>query len=294
MLEKVITMVLFDGTVSGIIEYTLDNWNGVCYRIPRSKLIEANRLEIVDQQGIYILIGEDELTGKEIIYIGKSTGLKQRINNHDRNKPFWNELIAFISKDNDINIGFLEGILLEKAKSINIESDKYIFDNTQTPIQHELNRGEKIKTQRFKEKIILVMNALKYKIFDDTYIHNTVGQISDDHNVVEETPRGTKFYLKSTRNDLYYGEGILTDEGFLVLKGSRLKPEFSEAISPSLMARFIAERNSEDIVDFTYVRNHLFKSPSMAGTVITGSNCNGRASWKTEDGRTLGELTQGL
>ena len=31
MIEQVITMVLRDGTSSGIVECALDNWDGLCY-----------------------------------------------------------------------------------------------------------------------------------------------------------------------------------------------------------------------------------------------------------------------
>lgn len=41
MNQNVVTMILKNGTATGIIQCNLDEWIGVSYKIPRSKMIEA-------------------------------------------------------------------------------------------------------------------------------------------------------------------------------------------------------------------------------------------------------------
>ena len=55
--EKVIYMILKDGTGSGIIECKMGLNNLICYRIPRTRLKEATKLTGINNNGIYIFIG---------------------------------------------------------------------------------------------------------------------------------------------------------------------------------------------------------------------------------------------
>lgn len=47
----------------------------------------------------------------------------------------------------------------------------------------------------------------------------------------------------------------------------------------------------EDCSDsYRLVQNYVFDSPSMAASVLLARSANGLNEWKTEDGRTLGEV----
>jgi hypothetical protein len=282
MIEQVITMVLRDGTSSGIVECALDNWDGLCYKIPRTRLKEASSLHGIKNNGIYILFGEDGLTGNDIAYIGKSTNVLSRLDEHKRKKDFWSEALIFVTENNNINpahIAFLEYDLCKLAKEINKETNRYIVVNDQQPKDPNLSTAEKIKAKRFEEKVIVMISALKYRVFDKFY--ETKEITIDNENIL---------YLKLGGE--IYGKGIVTDEGFLVLKGTKIKSEYSDKIPSSLMKRFIAERSSKDIENNIYTNDHLFKSPSMAGLVITGRSCSGRAEWKNKDGKSLKKIEE--
>lgn len=279
MVEQVITMILKDGTSTGILECTLDNWDGLCYKIPRTRLKEATLLNGIKNNGIYILFGEDEKTGNEVAYIGKSTNVLNRIDEHKRKKDFWNEALVFVTGSNNINpahIAFLEYELCKLAKEINAETKKYVIINDQKPKDPNLNAAENIKAKRFKEKVIIITSTLKYKLFDMPYSNNE--KIDDTKNIL----------LLKYGNEIY-GKAIMTDEGFVVLKGSKLRKEYSDKIPTSLLKRFLIERNSMDIENNIYINDHLFKSPSMAGLVIIGRSCNGRLEWKDKAGKSIKE-----
>ena len=51
--EQVLTMILKDGTSTGIIECGLDEWYGISYKIPRNKLKNASKLKYINNTGVY-------------------------------------------------------------------------------------------------------------------------------------------------------------------------------------------------------------------------------------------------
>ena len=99
--------------------------------------------------------------------------------------------------------------------------------------------------------------------------------------------------LHLTNNGIEYAKGMLTDEGFVVLKGSKVKEGVFESLSPSLNGFFEKERSSTDLVDNVYINDHLFSSPSMAAIAILGRNANGYTEWKNKDNVSLKKIIGG-
>ena len=100
------------------------------------------------------------------------------------------------------------------------------------------------------------------------------------------------FYCKSAGID---GRGLYTPEGFVVLKGSVGRKANVQSIEGTSAERFRAHliatgvmRVAGDSVIFD--KDHLFGSPSMAGTALLGRSANGWTTWKAKDGRTLHDV----
>ena len=60
--SKSINMFLIDGSPTGRIKCTMQNWTGVAYKVPRNLISECyksggNITEHLKQSGIYFLIG---------------------------------------------------------------------------------------------------------------------------------------------------------------------------------------------------------------------------------------------
>ena len=98
----------------------------------------------------------------------------------------------------------------------------------------------------------------------------------------------TIFYLKN--NNYKYARGVISDNGFTILKGSEIKPGKYDSLSAELLSFFERERASEDIVNGKFIRDHECSSSSMAAVLILGRNSNGRKEWKTEDGTNLEDV----
>ena len=208
MNQNVITMILKNGTTTGIVQSNLDEWIGVSYRIPRTKLKEAKELKGIDNTGVYILFGTDEDTGKNRAYIGEAEDIYKRLIQHNKSKEFWRECTIFVSQDNSLNkahIKFIENELYLKANQVG----RYVIENDTKPTKTTLDGADEIRAIKFYEKIKMLTSIYGYPIFDDI--------------VSKEKIEEQKNILYLTNNKITYAKGIMTDEGFVILKGSKIK-----------------------------------------------------------------------
>lgn len=275
MNQNVVTMILKNGTTTGIIQGNLDEWIGVSYKIPRNKMKEAKELKGINNTGVYILLGVDEYTGENRAYIGEAEDIYVRLLQHNKDKEFWSECIVFVSQDNSLNkahIKFIENELYIKAKNVN----RYLIENSSIPTKSTLGSADEIKAIKFLEKVMLLTSMYGYNMFNEILSKENR---EDNNNLL---------YL--TNNNIEYAQGILTDEGFVILKGSKIKKEIAKSLSPSLIKYAERERNSKDIKDNVFINDHLCSTPSMAAVIILGRNSNGYSEWKNKDGVKLKDL----
>lgn len=98
---------------------------------------------------------------------------------------------------------------------------------------------------------------------------------------------GDKFFL-----DLrgIHAEGIVTENGFRVFKGSEVRNWQASFLAQALID--LRHQCFEDgtIVDWHLTRDMDFNSASTACTFLFGSNGSGPASWKNADGITMLKL----
>lgn len=119
---KIINMLLYDGSLSGVIRIEDSNWNaGELFSAPResvSKLIDTGAC---NRYGVYLLLSQER------VYVGQSSDLARRISQHIAGKDWWESVIILTTKDDTLNrsdIDYLEYFLIEKASSIqNLDSD---------------------------------------------------------------------------------------------------------------------------------------------------------------------------
>jgi hypothetical protein len=88
------------------------------------------------------------------------------------------------------------------------------------------------------------------------------------------------------------GRGLVTQEGFVVLKGSigrkQIMPstigKSNEPFRVKLLDAGVMREKGDTVI---FEKDHLFRSPSMAATALMGETANGWLEWKTEEGLTL-------
>lgn len=278
MFGKTIKIFLIDGEPNGRLTCELSNWTGKAFRIPRNKIkISADRSEL-ENTGIYILFGKSTDNNKDLAYIGEGEEIYKRITQHISGKDFWNEVIVFISKDDNLNkahIKYLENRLYETAKKVN----RYDLVNSNIPTKPSISESDRAEMEEFAENIKLLTNTLGYKIFEEL-IH--------ENQTFEEQEKNT-FYIRATRGA--NAKGQITNEGFVVLKGSEIADTVTTSLNQSIInfrQRLIDEQkiiNTHNKLVFT--EDYLFSSPSTAAAIVMGRSANGLTEWKLSDGRIL-------
>ena len=269
-----ITLYLIDGDANGRIMCELSNWSGKAYKIPRNLIKKAEDRDDLNNTGVYILFGKDD-SENNIAYIGEAENIKQRLLQHLTQKEFWNEVIVFISKDNNLNkahIKYIEGRLYEIAS----ETDRYKLENSTKPTKSSISEPDQAEMEEFIDNLRLLVNTLGHKIFDSI----AKNDFSDNETIFEIN--------KQNR----IAKGKPTSEGFVVLKDSEIANSLGAVNSTIIELRkklvsegIIAEENNQAFV----TKDYVFSSPSLAATIVLGISANGRKEWK-HNGRSLKDL----
>jgi hypothetical protein len=95
------------------------------------------------------------------IYIGQADVVKNRIEQHVRNKDFWDKAIVFTSKK-DLNSRWLEHALIKKA----LEANRSILDNETEPQEPPISESDKANMKVFLKEIYQTLPLVGMNIFE--------------------------------------------------------------------------------------------------------------------------------
>jgi len=244
--------------------------------VPRSLLPEFLKMPESDQVALYFLFGEAEDGADPKVYIGQTGDLRARLAKHNKEKEFWERALILISRTNSLtqtHALFLEWCCLQAAR----KAGRYRDENG--------NSGSKPHTPAPLEADCLEIYAtghtllatLGYPLFDPVA------------KPASATTPDEFFYCKATSVN---ARGMYTEEGFVVLKGSVGRGMRGQSIAGTLAGRErqrLIESGALGTEGETLIfqRDQLFRSPSLAASVILARSSNGWIEWKTQDGRTL-------
>ena len=241
--------------------------------IPRVKLDDALKRPELEQPGIYFLLGEKDEVGKPRVYIGESEVLSTRLNEHNRNKDFWNQAICFVSEKNNLNkahIKYLENHACGQAKLIN----KCTLENSNTPTKSSLTDQDRDFVLRFFVELKIIIATLGHPIFEQT--------------------KRTKKNIYFCKGENVSAEGEYTEEGFVINKESKSKIKETVSI-PHHLKSFRANLVEKGILKeqngvYVFQEEFTFSSPSTAASVVLARSVNGWTAWKDKDSKTLDEV----
>jgi len=277
---KKITLFLIDGLPEGRQSCELSNWTGKALKIPKIMIKESVDRTELQNPGVYLLFGKSiDHENKDMVYIGESEVLYDRLKQHVSQKEFWNEAVAIFSKDENMNkahIKYLEHRMYELAK----DSNRYMIDNFNSPTQSSISEPDKAEMEEFLDNIKLIINTMGYKVFSTINNELTIGKT--EHYLIKAA-RGAD------------AKGSPTPEGFVVFKGSIIAtetvpsmPSWIENIRQQIIEDgTITTDKGENLVFST---EYLFNSPSAAAAVIMGRSANGLKEWKNLNGICLAEV----
>ena len=275
---KTIELFLVNGTADSLITAELSNWNGKALKIPRIEVASCNRDDIA-QAGVYFLFCKED-DGSDSVYIGEAENVKERLVQHlrdyqaEKEKFHWNTAVIFVGIDlNKALIRYLENRFVEIARSCK----RYLVLTKNTYRNTVMKESQIAVMEEFVDNVKVLINALGYKVLDPL--------LQAGSSVVAEEEM---LYITVGNAS---AQGMVTPEGFVVLKGTAINEKTSakslNAGMKKLRDRIFAEGKVDNLVT---TEDILFSSSSAAADFVLGYSASGPRTWKTKDGRTLKEI----
>jgi len=162
------------------------NWTGVGLEISREAWDKYKNRAEFSEAGIYILAGYDEAEDLPTIYVGQGDGVKKRIDDHYKNKMFWNKVLVFVSSNGGLNrahITWLEWALIQEAQNAN----RCKLDNSNTPAEPILTESEKADTKEFLNEILSILPLVEMRVFEKAEKIDVVPGIPSSEKIVQDT-----------------------------------------------------------------------------------------------------------
>ena len=129
-----------DGTLDGLLTVQDSKWqNGQLFSCPRDNVAKLLENESTRSFGVYLLLSRKQ------VYVGQSTDLRQRIEQHIIGKEWWERVIMLTTTDDSFDhtsIDYIESVLIEKS----ITAGTLDSENK--------NKGNKPKVDPFKKAVL--------------------------------------------------------------------------------------------------------------------------------------------
>ena len=273
-----------DGSPFGIRQCEIFNRTIHALAVSRGRLGELKAWDEASRPGVYFLLGKTE-DGISKVYIGEAQNVFDRISQQVRDKDFWNEVILFVNKDENMHPKYLEARLINEAKGV----ARYILENGKEQNVPMLSRADRVAMEEIIPDIRLIVGVLGHLIFEPLNSPPRTPVSTVDQ--VIPSIIGLEF---SFSGPSYDAKGKVTDEGFLILKGSTAAPKFTvgnpgyDKIRQKLLEEGVL-RTDASIDRLTFTTDYSANSSSQAAAIIAGGNRSGPGSW-VSGGKTLGQL----
>lgn len=166
-----IRIFLPDGDPEGVRVFDRMNWTGVAVAFPRSMWSDARQRPELHRPGVYILVGYPEEDAEvptvdvPTVYVGQGDGVRNRIDDHIKNKDFWSWGIAFVSTSGGLNrahVTWLEYALVKRATDVN----QCHLDNGNQPQEPAMTEAERADTEGFLREILQILPLAGLRAFE--------------------------------------------------------------------------------------------------------------------------------
>ena len=289
MFGKSIRIYLSDGSPSGLRHVEIANWSGQAIACPRSRFSELKKWSESQRPGVYFLLEKHSTDDKNAVYIGESENVFKRLTDKDKKKDFWNEVILFTSKDENLTKSHIK-YLESRLTKITIESDRYSAENSNNPTESTLPRADKDAMEEFIHNAKMILGTLGHKLLEPINSSSSDEIIPDSDSLI-----GHRLYFKVNGHS---AEGKQSDEGFLLIKGSEISLQTTASIPGKikLMRQKLIEDKTliEQSDKLVLMKDIVLSSSSYAGALVAGTSRSGPQSWKNSKGITLKNLEESL
>jgi len=278
-----LTIFVADGDPDGLQIVERTNWNGKAVVFPRATYADVRQRDEFSQTGVYLLLGPDEDSDRDMLYVGEGDLVRDRFNQHIVNKDFWTRAVFFVAGPGQLNkahVKYLEHRLVDlgnRAKRVKLE-------NGNAPSAPKLSESDRAAMDVFLGNMLGILPVLGVNAFEQS----SAAAIA--------TPSNPLLYCESSKGK---GTGKDTPQGFVVLEGSLASltevPSMSKHLPHISKLRKMLVENGVFVEDGKFYRmtqDYTFSSPSQATDVLFGTSTNGREAWRDASGRTLKEIQE--
>jgi len=278
MQPATIKLFLTDGEPTGIRTAEISNWTGKAIAGPRSQLSEVRKRDELVSPGVYLLTGVDPETDQATLYIGEAESVNKRLKQHDRGEKEWSQVVAFISKDDNLtksHIRHLENELIQRARHA---KQALVINNATSG--SSLPESDQAEMNVFLDKMLQLLPILGVDAFKT---------VKARASKAEESTQDLYCDIKGLR-----ATGQLSDNGFIVFEGSQAVKEDRKSSTRIKAKREQYLENGlliENESHLVFAQDFEFTSPSAAAAIIRGGNSSGPSNWKNMAGLSLKDMT---
>lgn len=267
-----VRLFLPGGDPDGVKIVEKSNWTGSGLVIPRTLFGETRGRAELKRAGVYLLVGPDDQSQLPRVYVGEGDPVGPRLDSHAKTKDFWTHLVAFTSKDQNLNkahVQYLESRLSDLART----AKRCTLDNGNAPQAPSLSEADAAEVEGFLADVLLCLPVLGYGFFEPA---------------PAPAPAAVELVLSARGVE---GRGYESATGFIVRTGSQAAKSEVKSIHGYLsdFRRSLIDQGvlADRGTHYEMTQDYPFNSPSTASGVLLGRTSNGRVDWKTKDGRTL-------
>lgn len=268
-----IRVFLADGRADGLRLVEKSNWTGLGVVCARPDYSRVRSREEWSRPGVYFLVAAaTDAALRQRLYVGEADSVRERVDSHLRAKDFWTTVIAFTSKDDNLNKGhvrYLEARLLQLAKA----ADRAGLENGTNPPLPRLSEADRADMEGFLDEMLVILPLLGVSAFEA---------------LDSQAQPGDRLILSGKDAD---ATGADTPDGFVVFEGSLARAAevpsihtYLSALRTQLLADGVLAPEGDRL---RFTKPYAFDSPSTAAGVVLGRAANGRIEWRDEQGVTL-------
>lgn len=305
MTGKQVLLYLVDGKPGGLRTAEIANWTGHVVAAPRLDVKRLMGRDEAMRTGVYLLLGDGEVGADGVmskLYVGESDEIASRLRQHLDKKDWWDRVVIITSQAQaqqltKSQVRYLESQLITRAKT----TGRVAIDNGTDPGFARLSEAETSNMNFFLEQLHVLLPAIGV----DAFRGRPTAQAGSAVQEPVPSSESPVFHLRHHKSGAH-ATAQFVDGEFLVLEGSTAVATVAQsdthAKATAQAYRAIAATNQKlreegvTVLDGAltrFAKDVPFSSPSTAGSVVLGRNCNGRTVWKTESGMTFGQWESG-